>query len=53
MSDFHQQGPVTVLPRLAARPVEELEAQILALTPKFPVSLVIPMIPTEMEMPAR
>jgi len=52
MSDFHQQGPVTILPRLVARPVEELEAQILALTPKFPVSLVIPMIPTEMEMPA-
>ena len=52
MSDFHQSGPVTSLPRLAPRPVEELEAKILALTPKFPVSLVIPMIPGEMDRPA-
>lgn len=52
MSDFHQQGPVTALPRLVARPVEDLEAQILRLTPKFPVSLVIPMVPSEMTRPA-
>lgn len=52
MSDFHQFGPVTALPRLAARPVQEIEAAILALAPKFPVSLVIPMIPAEMERPA-
>jgi glucosyl-3-phosphoglycerate synthase len=43
MSDFHQQGPVTALPRLVARPIEELEADILRLSRKFPVSLVIPM----------
>jgi glucosyl-3-phosphoglycerate synthase len=52
MSDFHQHGPVTALPRLVARSVEDLEAEILPLTPKFPVSLVIPMIPSEMDRPA-
>jgi|WetSurMetagenome_2_1015567.scaffolds.fasta_scaffold39901_1 glucosyl-3-phosphoglycerate synthase len=52
MSDFHQQGPVTALPRLVERPVEDIEKEILALTPKFPVSLVIPMIPAEMDRPA-
>jgi glucosyl-3-phosphoglycerate synthase len=52
MSDFHQWGPVTALPRLRELPVEELESRILALTPKFPVSLVIPMIPDEMDRPA-
>jgi glucosyl-3-phosphoglycerate synthase len=52
MSDFHQQGPVTALPRLRDRPVAEIEADILRLTPKFPVSLVIPMIPSEMDRPA-
>ncbi len=52
MSDFHQWGPVTALPRLREIPVETLESRILALTPKFPVSLVLPMIPAEMERPA-
>lgn len=52
MSDFHQWGPVTALPRLREIPVEDLESKILALTPKFPVSLVIPMIPAEMDRPA-
>lgn len=52
MSDFHQIGPVTALPRLLARPVEDLEAHIIALSGKFPVSLVIPMIPSELDRPA-
>jgi glucosyl-3-phosphoglycerate synthase len=52
MSDFHQHGPVTALPRLVRRPIEDLEAAIAPLTPKFPVSLVIPMIPGEMDRPA-
>lgn len=52
MSDFHQHGPVTALPRLVPRPVDELESQILPLTPKFPVSLVVPMVPSEMDRPA-
>ncbi|HEX5758236.1 MAG TPA: glycosyl transferase [Thermoanaerobaculia bacterium] len=52
MSDFHQTGLVTALPRLRERPIEELEAAIRALTPKFPVALVIPMVPSEMDQPA-
>jgi glucosyl-3-phosphoglycerate synthase len=52
MSDFHQWGPVTALPRLRDLRVEELEARIQALTPKFPVALVIPMIPAELDRPA-
>lgn len=52
MSDFHQQGPVTALPRLGDRPIADLEAEILRLAPKFPVSLVIPMIPSELDRPA-
>ncbi len=52
MSDFHQPGLVTALPRLGERPVEELEAQIRAVTPKFPVALVLPVIPSEMDRPA-
>jgi glucosyl-3-phosphoglycerate synthase len=52
MSDFHQSGPVTALPRLVDRPVEELEARILRLSRRFPVALVIPMVPDEMERPA-
>jgi glucosyl-3-phosphoglycerate synthase len=52
MSDFQQWGPVTALPRLRDLPVEHLESNIVALTPKFPVSLVIPMVPGEMDRPA-
>ena len=52
MSDFQQFAPVTALPRLMERPIEDLENQILALTSKFPVALVIPMIPSEMDRPA-
>src|SRR4029450_11880862 len=52
MSDFHQVGPVTALPRLVARPIEELEARVLALPRRFPVALVIPMLPSEMDRPA-
>ncbi|HLA76936.1 MAG TPA: glycosyl transferase, partial [Vicinamibacteria bacterium] len=52
MSDFHQFGPVTALPRLVARPVEELEARIQIFAKRFPVALVIPMLPAEMERPA-
>ncbi len=52
MSDFHQSGPVTALPRLVDRPVDELERKILGLSRRFPVALVIPMVPQEMERPA-
>lgn len=52
MSDFHQSGLVTALPRLRDRPIEELEDAIRKLTPKLPVALVIPMVPSEMDRPA-
>jgi glucosyl-3-phosphoglycerate synthase len=52
MSDFHQSGPVTCLPRLVPSPVEALEARIQALAKRFPVALVIPMVPEEMDRPA-
>lgn len=52
MSDVHQAGPVTALPRLAPGCTEELEQAILQYTPRFPVSLVIPMLPSEMDRPA-
>jgi glucosyl-3-phosphoglycerate synthase len=52
MSDFHQSGPVTALPRLASRPIEELEAQVGALARRLPVSLVLPLTPDEMDRPA-
>jgi glucosyl-3-phosphoglycerate synthase len=52
MSDFHQSGPVTSLPRLLERPIVDLESHTLRLARKFPVSLVLPMVPDEMERPA-
>ncbi len=52
MSDFHQFGPVTALPRLRPRPPADLDREVLRFTPRFPVALVIPMVPAEMERPA-
>jgi len=52
MSDFHQVGIVTSLPRLVARPLRELEDRVLALSKRFPIALVIPMVPAEMDRPA-
>lgn len=52
MSDFHQFGPVTALPRLAARPIEALEADIARHIRRFPVALVIPTVPAELDGPA-
>ena len=52
MSDFHQSGPVTALPRILPRPIEDLEAQVHRWAPRFPVALVLPMIPSEMDRPA-
>lgn len=45
MSDFHQSGPVTALPRLRAQPIEELEARVEGLPQRLAVSLVVPMVP--------
>jgi glucosyl-3-phosphoglycerate synthase len=52
MSDLHQSGLITALPRLVERDVHELESAIRLLKPKVPVALVLPMIPSEMDRPA-
>jgi glucosyl-3-phosphoglycerate synthase len=52
MSDFHQFGPVTAIPRLVSRDPEEMEHRIEELAERFPVTLVIPMVPAEMDRPA-
>ena len=52
MSDFHQFGPVTAIPRLVSRDPEEMEHRLEELAQRFPVSLVVPMIPSEMDRPA-
>ncbi len=38
MSDFHQNGPVTALPRLGDHSLEQLEASIFRLTPNLSCS---------------
>jgi glucosyl-3-phosphoglycerate synthase len=52
MSDFHQSGPVTALPRLVEGLTAVLEQAILRHVERSPVSLVIPMLPGEMDRPA-
>ncbi len=52
MSDFHQFGPVTAIPWLVSRDPEEMEHRLEELAQRFPVSLVIPMIPSEMDRSA-
>ncbi|HVR70122.1 MAG TPA: glycosyl transferase [Vicinamibacteria bacterium] len=52
MSDFHQSGPVTALPRLVEGLTPVLEAAILRHAEHSPVTLVIPMLPAEMDRPA-
>jgi len=52
MSDFHQFGPVTALPYLAGRDIAEMERRLESLAAKLPVSLVIPLVPSEMDRPA-
>lgn len=52
MSDFHQSGPVTALPRLVDGVTPMLEEAILRHVQHSPISLVIPMLPGEMDRPA-
>lgn len=52
MSDFHQFGPVTAIPRLVSRDPEEMEQRLQVLAERFPVTLVLPMVPAEMDRPA-
>jgi glucosyl-3-phosphoglycerate synthase len=52
VSDFHQFGPVTALPYLAGRDLEDMERRLASLARRLPVALVIPLVPSEMDRPA-
>jgi glucosyl-3-phosphoglycerate synthase len=52
MSDFHQFGPVTAIPRLVPRDPEEMDQRLQVLARRFPVTLVLPMVPAEMDRSA-
>ncbi len=49
MGDFHQSGPIGTLHRLSARPVEELEADLVEWSAERPMALVIPALFSELE----
>jgi glucosyl-3-phosphoglycerate synthase len=52
MSDFQQQGPITTLTRLGARPLVELEDAIARYTRRNRAALLIPCLITELDRPA-
>ncbi len=52
MADFFQFGKITTLHRLTERPLEELEAELLAFSRKRPIGLILPSLFSELEGPA-
>jgi glucosyl-3-phosphoglycerate synthase len=52
MSDYHQRGPITTLPRLGARDLGTIERDLTAFARRTPLTLVIPCLVTEMDRPA-
>ncbi|WP_404416228.1 glycosyl transferase [Vreelandella aquamarina] len=52
MSDFHQNGIVTDFHNLTHRPVEALEADLVAFSRRRPMSLILPSLYSELEGPA-
>ena len=52
MSDFHQRGPITTLPRLAAADAEQRERELVGFASKRPLILIIPSLITELDEPA-
>jgi glucosyl-3-phosphoglycerate synthase len=52
MSDFHQRGLITTLPRLRDRPIETIEAGLARHVEGHPLALLIPALAAEMERPA-
>ncbi len=52
MSDFHQRGPITTLPRLGARDYEVVDRELAFFARRAPLTLVMPCLVTEMEQPA-
>ena len=52
MTDFHQRGPITTLPRLAGPDVERRERELVSLARSRPLILIIPSLITELDEPA-
>ena len=52
MSDFHQRGPITTLPRLAAGSLESREKELSFFARRVPLTLVLPCLVGEMDQPA-
>lgn len=52
MSDFHQRGPITTLPRLFAGDLEARERELTFFARRVPLTLVIPCLVSEMDQPA-
>lgn len=52
MSDFHQRGPITTLPRLGTVDLARREEELVQFASSTPVALVIPCLVTEMDQPA-
>jgi glucosyl-3-phosphoglycerate synthase len=52
MSDFHQRGPITTLPRFGTVDLARREEELVQLASSTPVALVIPCLVTEMDQPA-
>ena len=49
MADFYQNGITTTLHNLSARPVEEIEAELLSYSKKRPLGLLLPSLFSELE----
>lgn len=49
MADFHQNGSITTLHRLGARPIAALEAELEAFARRRPMSLILPCLYSELE----
>jgi glucosyl-3-phosphoglycerate synthase len=52
VSDLHQHGPVTAIPRLVPRDLAAMERRLERLARRSPIALILPMVPAEMERPA-
>jgi len=52
MTDFHQRGPITTLPRLVGPDVERRERELVGFTRSRPLILIIPSLITELDEPA-
>jgi glucosyl-3-phosphoglycerate synthase len=52
LADFHQRGPITTLPRLVARELAALEAELERYARVSPLTLLIPCLLSELERPA-